>query len=216
MTAGEKQAANTSRETELRKAMSLSYLKTEPEKRESKAPKPENVAALREALLAVMGASTLPPAMEAAAEGLSDESGDSENERESANDAASVPAAEQSKTAPSATEPVAAAPLAPTDTKPIATGEALQVQKAEAMQSPDIRQPHSHHHAPRPVMPEAERQSNDQGGNSTNRQRDSAKQDRRDFGANQSQQQAPSVPEAPKKSGDEVSGELLKGIFDES
>jgi hypothetical protein len=43
------------REQELRKAMSLSYLKTEPaEPKPEKIPKPENIAALREALLSVM------------------------------------------------------------------------------------------------------------------------------------------------------------------
>ncbi len=50
------------RENELRKAMSLSYLKPEQEKKDNKAPKPENIAALREALLSVMG--TNPPAVE--------------------------------------------------------------------------------------------------------------------------------------------------------
>jgi hypothetical protein len=43
------------REQEFRKAMSLSYLKTEPaEPKPEKIPKPENIAALREALLSVM------------------------------------------------------------------------------------------------------------------------------------------------------------------
>jgi hypothetical protein len=46
---------NTEREKELRNAMSLSYLKPEQEKKDTKAQKPENIAALREALLAVMG-----------------------------------------------------------------------------------------------------------------------------------------------------------------
>lgn len=46
----------TEREQELRKAMSLSYLKPEPapQPRHEKTPKPENIAALREALLSVM------------------------------------------------------------------------------------------------------------------------------------------------------------------
>ncbi len=47
----------TEREQELRKAMSLSYLKPEPapqQPKHEKTPKPENIAALREALLSVM------------------------------------------------------------------------------------------------------------------------------------------------------------------
>ena len=46
---------NNEREKELRNAMSLSYLKPEQEKKDTKVQKPENIAALREALLAVMG-----------------------------------------------------------------------------------------------------------------------------------------------------------------
>ena len=46
---------NNERENELRNAMSLSYLKPEQEKKDTKVQKPENIAALREALLAVMG-----------------------------------------------------------------------------------------------------------------------------------------------------------------
>lgn len=49
------------REVELRKALSLSYLKPEPEvKNDQKAAKPENVAALREALLTVMKEAQVP------------------------------------------------------------------------------------------------------------------------------------------------------------
>lgn len=49
------QQVGMEREQELRKAMSLSYLKTEPvEPKPEKIPKPENIAALREALLSVM------------------------------------------------------------------------------------------------------------------------------------------------------------------
>ncbi len=49
------QQVGVEREQELRKAMSLSYLKTEPaEPKPEKIPKPENIAALREALLSVM------------------------------------------------------------------------------------------------------------------------------------------------------------------
>ncbi len=51
----DKKENRENRETELRKAISLSYLKAEPEvKNDQKTPKPENVAALREALLTVM------------------------------------------------------------------------------------------------------------------------------------------------------------------
>jgi hypothetical protein len=46
---------NNERENELRNAMSLSYLKPEQEKKDTKVQKPENIAALRDALLAVMG-----------------------------------------------------------------------------------------------------------------------------------------------------------------
>ncbi len=49
---------NNERENELRNAMSLSYLKPEQEKKDAKAQKPENIAALRDALLAVMGTGT--------------------------------------------------------------------------------------------------------------------------------------------------------------
>lgn len=50
-----KQEVGNEREQELRKAMSLSYLKTEPSvPKHEKVPKPENIAALREALLSVM------------------------------------------------------------------------------------------------------------------------------------------------------------------
>ncbi|MCF7865676.1 MAG: type IV secretory system conjugative DNA transfer family protein [Candidatus Pacebacteria bacterium] len=49
------QQTGNERESELRKAMSLSYLKTEaPAPKPEKIPKPENIAALREALLSVM------------------------------------------------------------------------------------------------------------------------------------------------------------------
>jgi Type IV secretion-system coupling protein DNA-binding domain len=45
---------NDQREQDLRKAMSLSYLKPEPPVQKDKTPKPENIAALRDALLSVM------------------------------------------------------------------------------------------------------------------------------------------------------------------
>jgi hypothetical protein len=51
------------REQELRKAMSLSYLKTEASApKHEKIPKPENIAALREALLSVMKTEGITPA----------------------------------------------------------------------------------------------------------------------------------------------------------
>jgi len=54
------------RETELRKAMSLDYLKQKPEPEKKKEVNPENVAELRNALLSVLkdvpGAATIPPA----------------------------------------------------------------------------------------------------------------------------------------------------------
>lgn len=56
------QQVGVEREQELRKAMSLSYLKTEPaEPKPEKIPKPENIAALREALLSVMNQESSAP-----------------------------------------------------------------------------------------------------------------------------------------------------------
>ena len=61
------QQVSVEREQELRKAMSLSYLKAEPvEPKPEKIPKPENIAALREALLSVMNQENSVPKVSAA------------------------------------------------------------------------------------------------------------------------------------------------------
>ncbi len=109
----EQAKVDNDRENELRKAMSLSYLKpAEPEKND-KAPKPENLAALREALLSVM------------------QSG------ESAAPGAGAKAQEPAAAAPQAPQPAPAAPVRQPQTPPAAVQpQARQEEKPRPAEVP--------------------------------------------------------------------------------